>query len=235
MGMGRYFIKIPHKIINKKLTDHAKKRMESRGINIDQIQDALESKDSKVSVLRYKKQQQRYKVSVNRKNLNLNVIVCTNNNKPSRITQIVTSFYTEFQYNIGTGIVWLSNGFSKGKENTEKTEVIEEEKLKQAIIENFLNPQVFIPPFLYKFFRNEAGLTIGTLVSLLDMKDINYKYIINIEEHNITPTKEFERRFKEFIIKQLFNKDVVIPVRESNQRQHLIKFEFINNNWQRSL
>lgn len=230
--MKQYFLKIPYNMINEKLTDHAERRMEFYGINIDQIRDALESEDNKILKLEYKEQQQRYIASIKRKNLTLNVIFCV---KSRKITQIITSYYTEFPYNIGTGRIWLLGGFTKGEENLEKTKIKEEEKLKEAIIKHFLNPQVFIPPFIYKFLLNEAGLSTETLLISLKIKNTDYDHIIDIVEKNKgTPTKEFEKKFKELVIKQLFNKDVIIPIRESNQRQHLIKFAFDEdkNDWQ---
>lgn len=226
-----------HNINNKNLRFHALGRMKYYNISRKQIREAL--KTTECPLMLEARQEIRYKTSVfdfNR-GLTLNIIF-TEKGKDKKL-EIITAFYTEFPYRIGTGKIWLLWNRTKEdnkEKNIKKRKIKEKEKLKQAIIEHFLKPQVFIPGFIYNFIRKKMNLTIKELLTLLNMKDIKIGYIDNIEKSNTIPSREFERRFKELAIKRLFNKDVNIPIRKIKEysTSRPIKFEFNenSNNWQ---
>lgn len=226
-----------HNINNKNLRFHAVGRMKYYDISRKQIREAL--KTIKYPLMLEARQEIRYKTSVFdfNKGLTLNIIF-TEKGKDKKL-EIITAFYTEFPYRIGTGKIWLLWNRTKEdnkEKNIKKRKIKEKEKLKQAVIEHFLKPQVFIPGFIYNFIRKKMNLTIKELLTLLNMKDIKIKYVDNIEKSNIIPSREFERRFKELAIKRLFNKDVNIPIRKIKEydTSRPIKFEFNenSNNWQ---
>ena len=142
-----------YNINSHNLRFHALDRMKFYDISREQIREAL--KTTKRPLTLEVRQEIRYKTSVfdfNR-GLTLNIIF-TEKGKNKKL-EIITAFYTEFPYRIGTGKIWLLWNRTKEEnkeKNIKKRKIKEYEKLKQAVIEHFLKPQVFIPGFIYNLY-----------------------------------------------------------------------------------